>query len=219
MRRTLFAVLTFALLAVAGSAAAQSITFFERANISGASRDANGTVADLQRIGLRNGAQSLVIRRGSWTVCTARNFSGQCVTLRPGNYPSLVRMGLRSRVMSARMGGSGGPSTGPGWGSGPGSWDPGWDSPGWGTPNWGRSFVTLFDGFGLSGQRFHVDSTMSNLDWTPWNDRARSMIVQGGNWQLCVDANFRGRCQTFSPGRYDNLGFLSGTLSSLRPVR
>ncbi|MBS0321889.1 MAG: beta/gamma crystallin family protein [Proteobacteria bacterium] len=217
MRMLALAVTSTALFLAATSASAQTITFFERSNLSGPSRDASTSVPDVQRLGLRNLAQSLVIRRGTWSVCTARNFSGQCVTLGPGNYPSLARMGMRGRIASARRADSGGPS-GPPWSGGPG-WDPGWDSPGWGGPHWGRSYVTLFDGFNLGGRRFHVDSTMTNLDWTPWNDRARSMIVQGGRWQLCVDANFRGRCQIFGPGRYDNLGFLSGTLSSLRPVR
>ncbi len=45
------------------------------------------------------------------------------------------------------------------------------------------------------------------------------MIVRGGRWQLCVDAFYSGFCQAFSPGRYDNLGPFSGTLSSLRSVR
>ena len=83
----------------------------------------------------------------------------------------------------------------------------------------GGSPVTLFDQFGLGGDRFHVNGSIPNLGTTAWNDRARSMIVRGGRWQLCADAFYQGFCQSFGPGRYDNIGPLAGTLSSLRQVR
>jgi hypothetical protein len=79
--------------------------------------------------------------------------------------------------------------------------------------------VTLFNNFNLEGERLRIEDDTPNLGGTPWNDRAVSMIVRGSRWQLCVDANYRGGCQVFEPGRYDNLGGLSRKLSSLRRVR
>src|SRR5262249_46358199 len=49
-----------------------------------------------------------------------------------------------------------------------------------------------------------------------FNDRARSMIVREGSWEACEHANFAGTCQIFGPGRYSDLGILSGRVSSIR---
>ena len=78
--------------------------------------------------------------------------------------------------------------------------------------------VVLYEGNGFNGRTFDVNGTVVNLDGTGFNDRAQSMVVYEGTWQLCDDANFGGYCQSFGPGRYSNLGPLSGQLSSLRPV-
>ena len=43
-------------------------------------------------------------------------------------------------------------------------------------------------------------ATFHNLDSTQWNDRARSMIVRHGRWQLCTDAYFRGNCHGVRAG-------------------
>ena len=47
--------------------------------------------------------------------------------------------------------------------------------------------------------------------------RYQSAIVEGGPWELCSDAEFRGGCRVFVPGRYADLGGFTGRLSSVRP--
>ena len=45
------------------------------------------------------------------------------------------------------------------------------------------------------------------------------MIVNGGNWELCTDAYFRGSCSVYGPGRYRDLGGgMVRQLSSIRPA-
>src|SRR5262249_671709 len=61
---------------------------------------------------------------------------------------------------------------------------------------------------------------MSDLDRTDFNDRASSLVVQSGDWLVCEDAHFQGRCVTLHPGEYpslDRMG-LNHRISSIRPL-
>ena len=49
-------------------------------------------------------------------------------------------------------------------------------------------------------------------------DGPQSAIVEGGAWEICVDADFHGDCRVFVPGRYPTLGGLGGRVSSARPA-
>ena len=51
------------------------------------------------------------------------------------------------------------------------------------------------------------------------SDQAGSVIIREGEWQLCDDADFRGKCVVLSPGRYDNLRDMGDRISSVRRVR
>ena len=80
--------------------------------------------------------------------------------------------------------------------------------------------VTLFSGYDFHGRQLTVDRTMWDLDRTNFNDRAASLIVDRGRWQVCEDARFQGRCVTLRPGRYgslDRMG-LDKRISSIRPL-
>jgi hypothetical protein len=65
--------------------------------------------------------------------------------------------------------------------------------------------LTLFSGNNFSGQRVRANDSIVNLANSGFNDRATSVIVREGVWQLCDDAYFRGRCVTLQPGRYPSL--------------
>ncbi|HEY5365674.1 MAG TPA: beta/gamma crystallin-related protein [Casimicrobiaceae bacterium] len=203
-------VAAFACALVATGAMAQAITFYENDGFRGRNFSQDGPIADFQHFGFNDQASSVVIRRGAWEVCTDARFGGNCVTLRAGSYPNLGAMGMGNRISSAR------PAGGPGMRPPPPMPAP----PPYAPPHKGRSnAVTLFDSAALTGARFHVDGDIPNLDRTQWNDRARSMIVRQGRWQICTDANFRGNCMVFGPGRYDNIGNQTGSASSIRRVR
>jgi len=80
--------------------------------------------------------------------------------------------------------------------------------------------VTLYSHDDFHGQQFTANGTVHNLDRLGFNDRASSAVVNGGDWQVCEDANFSGRCVILRPGEYpslDRMG-LSNEISSLRPV-
>jgi hypothetical protein len=78
--------------------------------------------------------------------------------------------------------------------------------------------VTFYQGENFAGREFTVSQTVSNFDRTGFNDRARSAIVNSGQWEVCVDADFSGGCQVLGPGRYPDLGGLASRVSSVRPV-
>src|SRR5512147_291793 len=91
------------LAAIAASAAsAQQIALFEHDNFNGRTFSANHAVQNLQFAGFNDLASSAVIRGGSWQICSDAYFRGNCVTLGPGNYPSLRAMGLNDRISSVR---------------------------------------------------------------------------------------------------------------------
>jgi hypothetical protein len=200
MTRTLRLSALAALAGFAGLAAAQDITFFEHPDFTGRRFGSNYSVNNLADQGFNDRASSIVVRNGAWQLCTDAYFRGRCVTLQPGEYRNLAQIGLSNSISSARELGivpPGGPG-GPGSGRGPS--------------------VTLYEDFGFRGSSLDVDHSLANLARSDFNDRARSLIVHEGTWELCRDDGFRGGCQTYGPGRHANLGTLGGEGSSLRPV-
>ncbi len=94
--------LAAALVAVAAQASAQ-VTFYEHDNFQGRSFTTSKQVGDLGRYGFNDRASSVMVTRDRWEVCEDARFSGRCVVLRPGSYPSLGAMGLNDRVSSVRI--------------------------------------------------------------------------------------------------------------------
>jgi Beta/Gamma crystallin len=199
-----FHIAVVALTLAAGTAAAQDVTFYEYRDFGGRSFSAHGVLPDLANTGYNDRASSLIVHSGMWQVCTDANFQGRCVTLQPGEYHDLGPMGISNNISSARPLSYGAPPP-----------DAGRPPPGPGTP---APAVVLFDEFQQSGHTFAVDGAVDNLDHTGFNDRARSMVVNAGRWELCRDAYYHGTCEVYGPGAYNALGDLSGEVSSLRPV-
>lgn len=79
--------------------------------------------------------------------------------------------------------------------------------------------VTFFEAENFGGRNLTMDGTVPNFVDRGFNDRARSIIVEGGPVEVCVDINFNGGCTVLNPGRYPTLGNLGQEISSMRPVR
>src|SRR6266487_787390 len=80
--------------------------------------------------------------------------------------------------------------------------------------------ITLFERPDFQGRRLTIRGTMSNLDRTDFNDRAESIAVRDGVWEVCTDAYFNGQCVRLQPGEYPNLrGSLDRSISSARFLR
>ena len=80
--------------------------------------------------------------------------------------------------------------------------------------------VTFYEGEGFRGRAFAPGRTVDNFANAGFNDRASSVVVDRGRWEVCEDAGFNGRCVVLRPGSYDSLrGMgLDNRISSVRPV-
>lgn len=84
----------------------------------------------------------------------------------------------------------------------------------------GAQDVILYEDDDFNGQRYSVNGSVSDLAQAGFNDRASSLVIRGGSWQICADAWFRGQCVTLGPGNYRSLGAmgLNDSVSSLREI-
>jgi uncharacterized protein YcfJ len=80
--------------------------------------------------------------------------------------------------------------------------------------------ITFYEGENFRGRTFATDKPVWNFDRIGFNDRASSVIVDRGRWEVCEDARFEGRCVVLRRGSYDSLrGMgLDNRISSVRPV-
>jgi uncharacterized protein YcfJ len=81
--------------------------------------------------------------------------------------------------------------------------------------------IVFYEHDWLRGRVFTANGAVNNFENYGFNDRARSAIVERGEWEVCEDAYYRGRCVTLSPGQYPHLSSvdLNNRISSVRPVR
>ena len=78
--------------------------------------------------------------------------------------------------------------------------------------------VTFFEHDGFRGRSFTTDRSIGDFARLGFNDRASSVIVRSGRWELCDDARFGGRCVVLRPGRYASLSAMrmNDRVSSVR---
>ena len=78
------------------------IIFYDGADFQGRSFTTQNQVDDFTQFGFNDRASSAVVIGDRWEACENVRFGGRCVVMRPGRYPSLVAMGMDSRVSSVR---------------------------------------------------------------------------------------------------------------------
>ncbi len=89
-------------LCLASATASAQITFYEHPNYEGKSVTTNAPMPALTRSTLNDRASSAIVQGQRWEICDGDRYQGQCTVLRPGQYPSLIAMGLDDRVSSVR---------------------------------------------------------------------------------------------------------------------
>ena len=80
--------------------------------------------------------------------------------------------------------------------------------------------LVLYEQDNFGGQSIRSGNSVPNLADNGFNDRASSIKIFTGQWQVCTDAYFRGRCETLGPGEYPSLrstGF-NNKVSSVREL-
>jgi uncharacterized protein YcfJ len=80
--------------------------------------------------------------------------------------------------------------------------------------------VTFYEGEGFRGRAFTTNRQVNNFQRAGFNDRASSVIVDRGLWEVCEDPGFQGRCVMLRTGNYDSLRRmgLNDRVSSMRQV-
>ncbi len=190
LRGWIRAALALAGLGAAALASAQ-VTLYEHDNFQGRSITAERDTENFAPLGFNDRVSSAEVRGGVWQLCEDAGYRGQCITLNPGRHPSLRAYGMNDRVSSVRRTGAA-----------------------------GGSAIELFEHDNFQGRRFAAGEDTPNLAPLGFNDQVSSINVPSGQWQLCEDADYRGRCITLGPGRHASLnafGF-NDRVSSLRRV-
>jgi hypothetical protein len=181
------------------------ITIFSDANFHGPNANFRINVPDLRKYNMNDRVDGLQIARGEvWEVCVDINYGGRCQVF-SGDEADLNRVGWGGLISSFRKvqvqenGGRG-------YGHGETQPYP---------PARGR--LVLYDGVWFGGRSLAV------MDVTPalrgQGNRARSVKVYGGAWELCDGDQFRGHCATVTDSVPDlaRIG-LQYRISSARPV-
>ena len=189
-------------MSLATQAAAQ-ITFYEREGFGGRTFTTEKQVGNFEQFGFNDRASSVVVLRNRWEVCEDARFSGRCVVLRPGRYPSLAAMSLNDRVSSVRMV----------------TRNTRIDDNRY-APAPAVAQVTFYEREGFEGRSFTTEKQIGSFERHGFNDRASSVVVLSDLWEACEDAWFGGRCVVLRPGRYPSLAAmgLSDSVSSVRSV-
>ena len=80
--------------------------------------------------------------------------------------------------------------------------------------------ITFYEAPGFRGRAFTIDKEVRNFERFGFNDRASSVIVDRGRWEVCTDARFEGNCVVLRRGNYGSLQDmgLDNAISSARPL-
>lgn len=210
MKATVKALIKSMLAAVALAASSASfaqVTFFQDNNFQGSAFTTQRAVGNFQRFGFNDRASSVVVAGQRWEVCDGQRFSGQCVVLRPGRYPSLAAMGLNDRVSSVRAVNSNAQIDNERYAPLP-------------VTGQGNSQVVFYENENYQGRSFTAQTQIEDFTRLGFNDRASSVVVLGDRWEVCNDVRFGGRCVVLRPGRYPSLAAMgmNDRVSSVRDV-
>jgi hypothetical protein len=226
------------------AAQAGQLTLYTDINFSGRAVTVQGATRDFGALGFNDRASSMVIASGRWEVCVDADFRGRCEFFERGEYARID--GWNDNISSAREVGGRGDQRGRGeqqergrgepWQQDRGRDERGRDDHGrdereergrgeqWqqergrGEPGRG-AMLELFSQPNFSGARMSLSRDARNLSEFDFNDRATSIVVQGGEWEVCVHADFGGQCRVVGPGRYARLGPMDQQISSVRRLR
>jgi uncharacterized protein YcfJ len=80
--------------------------------------------------------------------------------------------------------------------------------------------ITFYERDGFRGHSVTTNDRVPNLERAHFNNRASSISVQHGQWEVCDHPHFEGRCAILRPGGYPSLREigLDNAVSSVRPV-
>ena len=175
----------------AGGAQAAEMTIFQGRDFRGPSYTLHDN-ANLGDINFQNKVSSIIVRSGTWDVCTEPDLAGQCATLYPGEYP-VLNSRLNDRIESMRL----------------------VDRQ---VLN-GRQGIVIYSQPNYSGKAVTLKGDAATLVPHGIQDQASSIKISGGRWEFCTQPNFAGDCVTLASGEYPTLEQrLNHRIESVREV-
>lgn len=166
-----------------------AIVLFDQEGFRGRGFGINVAVPDFDPTGFNDRTRSVIIKRGSWELCTDPDYRGRCRIFARGEYP-VLDLGLNDQVSSAR------PAP--------------FDTRAWPAhDNWygaGHGTLILFEHDNFEGESRTLEAPAPNLGRVGFGDRLSSLIVRRGTWELCTEGDFQGTCRIFRPGEYRVVG-------------
>ncbi len=158
------------------SAAAAPLTLYSKKRFGGTQLSVSGDLSDLRAERFNNKARSVEINEGVWALCTRRGFAARCDFL-DRSMDDLDEIGLSGEISSIyRTPLESGPD--------------------------GFS-VALFDRRDFRGRFTGVESAAENLGAIGFANSVRSILVNRGQWLICAEAKYRGRCEVVSQSYAD----------------
>ncbi len=200
-----------------------TITLFSRPNMKGEKHIYARSVPRIKDIATNDFAQSVRVKGGNWVLCENSDGKGKCETIH-NNVPNLASIGLGGAVSSLYQasewrndsyGGDGyGGSGYTGGGSGSGDY-----RNGGGRYDDAYPQIILFEGYNFVGPRITIDRETTDLRNTGFSNRASSVQITSGAWELCDGSGFTKTCRVVERDE-NNLGRigLDSLVTSLRPV-
>jgi hypothetical protein len=195
------------------AASAGELTVFSGPGFQGQNLTLRGDMRDLRPSGFNDRIGSMIVRSGRWEVCLDLDFRGDCRVFGPGEYRSRDRWTVRVTAIRAMDGGRDGDYR-------DGAYRDDNERGGRGRGRGrGRESIEMFSAPNFGGERFQVRRDMRQLDRSTFDDRAASLIVHGGQWEVCQHPDFGGRCRVFGEGEYPTLERgLNRAITSVRQV-
>jgi hypothetical protein len=169
------------------------LELFANSRFQGDRRVLASEVPDLRRIAFDDRAQSIRLGQSqAWEVCVDTNYRGCRVIDR--DMPDLADLDLTRRISSVRP----------------------WDQESAARPPQPEGRIVLFDDRNFRGKAIPVDGIRPVLNG--FQNKAESVQVTGGLWELCERTGFGGRCAIVSSNVSD-LGALGlrNRVNSVRP--
>jgi hypothetical protein len=105
-------------------------------------------------------------------------------------------------------------------GQGGGGWNGGGGRPPYGNGGGGyRGDILMFEDTGYQGRVYEVMGDTPDLDVARFNDKASSIRIVRGKWEICEHANYQGRCSRLDADQFVLPREWNDAISSIRRVR
>jgi len=157
-----------------GGRNAPTITLYDQPNYQGQSVTIDTDTSSLRWVDFNDRTSSYRVSGGQWEVCAHADYRGSCMVVDSDN-PNLTPSAFNNQMSSVR--------------------------PVHDVNRRGRvrdNGITLWSGPNFTGRSITLVDSESSLRRLNFNDAARSVEVHSGEWTVCRDSDFEGRCTTIS---------------------